>query len=127
MEYTQEEQDLAIKTLSNLVKENQKLRGELNKANEFCLRMLLSEKVEKTDSEVYFYDNGVVRYSEDFEKLLDYFFFNYYPNSNANVKDGMYKSTFSVLIKNATQFPPKGNIESIKDKLTSFWGIEFNP
>lgn len=119
MEYTQEEQDAAIKTLCNLVKENQNLRDELYKAQEFCLRFLLADNFERAEINFSFTDNALIDYREDWEAILPYFIFNFYPNSNFNVNlaNGTYKSEFSITIKNGTRFPMIGTIEQVREKV----------
>lgn len=119
MEYTQEEQYLAIKTLSDLVNENQTIKGQLQKAQEFAIRLLLSQSVVFNDNSIEFVDNGVIDYGEDWEKILSYFFLDFYPNSNANIIDGIYyKSSFSVRIKDGTHWPLTGNIDQIRAKIS---------
>jgi len=117
--YTQEDQDTAIKTLSNLVKENQMLRGELYKAQEFCLRLLVADNISKDENSFSFTDNALIDYQEDWESILPYFIFQFYPNSNANVdlETGTYKSEFSIQIKDGTHFPSRANIEKIREKV----------
>lgn len=119
MDTTQEEQDFAIKTLSNLVRENQKLRDELYKAQEFCLRLLLSDNFSRTETKFSFTDKPLIYYSEDWEKIFPYFFFNFYPNTNCNVKleDGTYQSDFSITIKDGTPFPQIGTIDEVRAKV----------
>jgi len=118
-EYTQEQQDVAIKTLSDLVRENQHLRAELYVAQEFCMRFLLADNFTRTDKSFSFIDNALIDYQEDWEKILPYFFFNFYPNSNCNVnlEDGTYKSDFSITIKDGTPFPKIGTIEEVRAKV----------
>jgi len=119
MEYTQDEQDAAIKTLSNLVSENQNLRNELYKAQEFCLRFLLANNFNRDETTFSFTDNALIDYQEDWERILPYFIFNFYPNSNCNVnlEDGTYKSDFSITIKNGTRFPQIGTVEQVREKV----------
>lgn len=119
MEYTQEDQDRAIKTLTDLVNENHKLRGELYKAQEFCLRFLLADNFTRSEKEFSFTDNAIIDYQEDWERILPYFFFNFYPNSNCNpnIEDGTFVSKFSIEIKNGTPFPTIGTREEIRDKI----------
>lgn len=119
MDTTQEEQDFAIKTLSNLVKENQNLRNELYKAQEFSLRLLLADNISRSDTKLSFTDKPLIDYIEDWEKILPYFFFNFYPNTNCNVnvEDGTYQSDFSITIKDGTPFPKLGTIEQVRAKV----------
>ena len=119
MEYTQEEQDQAIRTLSDLVKENQRIKGELYKAREFCLRLLLADNFTRTEKEFTFTDNAIIEYQEDWEKILPYFIFEFFPNSNVNrqLKTGTCESRFSIEIKNGTAFPPTGTRKQIRDKI----------
>ena len=119
MEYTQGEQDEALKVLKNLVKENQQLRNELSKAQEFCLRLLVADNFERSEKNFSFTDNALIDYQEDWEEIIPYFFFNFYPNSNANkLPDGTYQSDFSVTIKDGTQFPSIGTIEQVREKVS---------
>lgn len=119
MEYTEQEQQQALKTLSNLVKENQKLKDDLYKAQEFCMRFLLADNFSRGEKEFSFTDNALIDYQEDWERILPYFFFDFYPNSNANMnlEDGTYRSEFSIRIKNGTPFPYTGTIEQIRGKI----------
>lgn len=115
MEYTQDEQDLALKTLSNLVKENQELRGELQQAQEFCMRLLISDSFEKTNNSILFTDKAPVSYREDWDKVLPHFFFNF--NRDNFKGDGVYQQEFTITIKNGTRFPSIGSIEQVRDRI----------
>lgn len=61
----------------------------------------MADNQQKTETNLSFKDTGLVDYGEDWEKILPYFFFNFYPNSNANVdlKTGERQSDFSITIK----------------------------
>jgi len=119
MEYTQEEQDTAIKILSNLLKENQSLRGELYKAQEFCLRFLLANNFSRTKTTFGFTDNALIDYQEDWERILPYFIFNFYPNSNCNknLESDTFQSDFSITIKDGTPSPSISTIEEVREKV----------
>lgn len=115
--HTQEEQDSALKVLSDLVKENQQLKYELDTAKQFAIRMLLSDEVHKSGKSVYFFDDGVIEYQEDFDLILNHFFFDFNPNSNCNEVDGKYVSSFSVRIKDGGCNPATGKISEVMERL----------
>jgi|GEM_PF-2763120 hypothetical protein len=115
MEYTQQEQNDAIKTLSNLVRENQKLKADLQESQQFVLRMFLAGSVDQSEKQIAYYDDGVIDYKEDFEQLLPYFFFDF---SMDNLKNGeLRESTFSIRIKDGTPFPKIGNRREVLERL----------
>lgn len=122
MNYTEQQQDEALKVLSNLVKENQDLKKELNKCKQFALRILSGNNIIKNDYGLFFEDNGVIEFTEDWDKILEHFFIDFNNNSNTNKsEEGMYTSSLSVRLKNGTPFP---NICLSKDILTEIKNIE---
>lgn len=116
-EYTEEQQDNAISVLSKLVQQNQKLKAELLKAQQFAIRLLLAKEIKKDDKSVYFHDDAIIEYAEDWDKILEYFFIDFNNNSNFNEKDGMYLSDVKVRIKANTSAPPTGTLTQLYDRI----------
>jgi len=116
-QYTEEEQDNAINVLSKLVQQNQALKAELLKAQQFAMRMLMCKELHKDETSVYFYDDSVIEYEEDCEKISEHFFIDFYNNSNLNVKDGLYLNKFQIRIKANTSSPPVGTSSQIYDRI----------
>jgi len=122
-DYTEEEQNNAISVLSKLVQQNQDLKSELLKAQQFAIRMLLSNEIKKDEKYVYFHDDSIIEYEEDWSKICDYFFIDFCNNSNFNVKDGLYKNHIQIRIKANTLSPKTGTIKEIYDRIKQ---LEYN-
>lgn len=116
-DYTEEEQDSAIGVLSKLVQQNQSLKAELSKAQQFAMRLLLAKEIKKDENSVYFYDDAIIEYEEDWSKISDHFFVDFCNNSNRNMKDGLYLNHIQVRIKANTSFPPVGTSKEIYDRI----------
>lgn len=116
-DYTYKQQDDAINVLSKLVQQNQTLKAELLKAQQFAIRLLLAKEIKKDDKSVYFYDDSIIEYSEDWDKILEYFFIDFNNNCNFNQKDGLYLSDVKVRIKANTSTPPTGTITQLYERI----------
>jgi len=121
MEYSNDDKDKALEVLSDLVKENSKLKGQLLLANRFTLLMLMSEEVNKSSEAVYFLNSYFD--TEEIEKILPNFEFLYNSNNSFNEVNGKFISSVRIMEYNGTPFPTIANkgrlIERVKELLES--------
>jgi len=115
IEYSNEHQEKAIEVLSDLVKENKKLKNQLILANRFTLLMLMSDEVHKSKEAVYFFNKYYD--TEEIEKVLPHFNFIYHANNSFNKVDDKFISSIKVLEYNGTPFPSSCDTDRIKERV----------